>query len=93
MKVCMFVLNNCKRDSRVLKEAKTLVDASHDVRIVARWAHVYFNGPAAPEKVVYYCVSASMGVVIYWRTSLNNYYATSNKLYEYISRRAAGGEH
>jgi glycosyltransferase involved in cell wall biosynthesis len=35
MKVCMFVLNNCKRDSRVLKEAKTLVDAGHDVRIIA----------------------------------------------------------
>ena len=35
MKVCMFVLNNCKRDSRILKEAKTLADAGHDVRIIA----------------------------------------------------------
>jgi glycosyltransferase involved in cell wall biosynthesis len=35
MKVCMFVLNNCKRDARVLKEAKTLTDAGHDVRIIA----------------------------------------------------------
>jgi glycosyltransferase involved in cell wall biosynthesis len=35
MKVCMFVLDNCKRDSRVLKEAKTLTDAGHDVRIIA----------------------------------------------------------
>jgi glycosyltransferase involved in cell wall biosynthesis len=35
MKVCMFVLNNCKYDTRVLKEARTLVDAGHDVRIIA----------------------------------------------------------
>ena len=35
MKVCMFVLNNCRRDSRVLKEAKTLSDVGHDVRIIA----------------------------------------------------------
>jgi len=31
----MFVLNNCKRDARVLKEAKTLTEAGHDVRIIA----------------------------------------------------------
>jgi len=35
MKVCMFVQNNCKRDARVLKEAKALSDAGHDVRIIA----------------------------------------------------------
>jgi len=35
MKVCMFVLNNCKYDTRVLKEARTLADAGHDVRIIA----------------------------------------------------------
>ncbi|MBI1731081.1 glycosyltransferase family 4 protein [Candidatus Acetothermia bacterium] len=35
MKICMFVYNNCKYDSRVLKEAKTLADAGFDVRIIA----------------------------------------------------------
>lgn len=35
VKVCMFVVNNCKRDARVLREAKTLSDAGHDVRIIA----------------------------------------------------------
>ncbi|MCK4723697.1 MAG: glycosyltransferase, partial [Dehalococcoidia bacterium] len=45
---------------------------------------VFFTGPVAPDRVVYYCMSASVGVVIYLRTSLNNYYATPNKLYEYI---------
>jgi glycosyltransferase involved in cell wall biosynthesis len=35
MKVCMFVLNNCKYDTRVLKEARTLTEAGHDVRIIA----------------------------------------------------------
>ena len=35
MKVCMFVTNNCKYDHRVLKEAKTLTDAGHEVRIIA----------------------------------------------------------
>lgn len=35
MKVCMFVLNNCKRDARVLKEARTLAEAGYDVRIIA----------------------------------------------------------
>jgi glycosyltransferase involved in cell wall biosynthesis len=46
---------------------------------------VYFTEPIAPERVVYYCMSASVGVVIALRTSLNNYYATPNKLYEYIN--------
>lgn len=45
---------------------------------------VFFTEPVAPDRVVYYCMSANMGVVIYLRTSLNNYYATPNKLYEYI---------
>jgi glycosyltransferase involved in cell wall biosynthesis len=31
----MFVLNNCKYDTRVLREARTLADAGHDVRIIA----------------------------------------------------------
>lgn len=45
---------------------------------------VYFTEPVPPEQVVYYCISASVGVVIYQNTGLNNYYATPNKLYEYI---------
>ncbi len=35
MKVWMFVSNNCRHDARVLKEAKTLTDAGHDVGIIA----------------------------------------------------------
>jgi hypothetical protein len=35
MRVCMFVYNNCARDMRVLKEAWSLLDAGHEVRIVA----------------------------------------------------------
>ena len=35
MKVCMFVLNNCTRDSRVLKEAQTLAQNGHEVTIIA----------------------------------------------------------
>lgn len=35
MKVCMFVYNNFKHDSRVLKEAKTLAEAGYDVRVIA----------------------------------------------------------
>lgn len=35
MKVCMFVHHNVKHDFRVFKEAKTLTDAGHDVRIIA----------------------------------------------------------
>jgi glycosyltransferase involved in cell wall biosynthesis len=45
---------------------------------------VYFTEPVPPDEVTYYCISASVGVVIYQNTSLNNYYATPNKLYEYI---------
>jgi len=45
---------------------------------------VYFMEPVAPDRVVYYCMSASVGVVIYQNTGLNNYYAAPNKLYEYI---------
>ena len=35
MTVRMFVFNNCANDARVLKEAKTLSEAGHDVEIVA----------------------------------------------------------
>jgi len=35
IRVCMFVYNNCKRDARVLKEAKTLAQAGYDVQIIA----------------------------------------------------------
>lgn len=35
LKICMFVYNNCQHDSRVLKEAATLANAGHEVRIVA----------------------------------------------------------
>jgi len=35
VKICMFVINNCIHDARVLKEAKTLSDVGHDVRIIA----------------------------------------------------------
>jgi glycosyltransferase involved in cell wall biosynthesis len=46
---------------------------------------VYFTEPVAPDEVIYYCLSASVGVVIVQNTGLNNYYATPNKLYEYIN--------
>jgi len=46
---------------------------------------VYFTEPVAPDQVIYYCMSASVGVVIVQNTGLNNYYATPNKLYEYIN--------
>ncbi len=45
---------------------------------------VYFHEPVAPDELVRCCMSASVGVVIYRNTGLNNYYATPNKLYEYI---------
>ena len=35
MKICMFVYNNCLRDSRVLKEAATLAAKEHQVTIIA----------------------------------------------------------
>ncbi len=43
-KICMFVYNNCVRDARVLKEAKTLASACYDVRIVClldKTTHAY----------------------------------------------------
>jgi len=45
---------------------------------------VYFAEPVPPDELVRYCMSASVGVVMYRSTGLNNYYATPNKLYEYI---------
>ena len=35
MKIYMFVLNNCKRDARVLKEARSLARAGYQVRVIA----------------------------------------------------------
>lgn len=46
---------------------------------------VLFADPVLPDELVAYTASATLGVVIYQNTSLNNYYATPNKLYEYIS--------
>src|SRR3990172_11467363 len=34
-KICMFVLNPCTNDARVLKEAATLGEAGYDVKIIA----------------------------------------------------------
>jgi glycosyltransferase involved in cell wall biosynthesis len=45
---------------------------------------VYFTEPVAPDRVVYYSMSASAGVVIYRSAGLNGYYATPDELYEYI---------
>ena len=38
MRICMFVKNSFEYDARVTKEAKTLVDAGHDVIVVALFA-------------------------------------------------------
>lgn len=45
MKVCMFVLNNCTHDSRVLKEAQTLTHNGYEVTIVA-----LLDGDASPSE-------------------------------------------
>lgn len=36
MKIVMFVFNDCRTDARVLREARSLVQAGHEVRIMAR---------------------------------------------------------
>ena len=46
---------------------------------------VFFTEPVPPDELVSHAASASLGVVIYQFTSLNNYYACPNKLYEYIN--------
>lgn len=46
---------------------------------------VFFVPPVAPEQVVKHIAPADLGVVIYRFTGLNNYYASPNKLYEYIN--------
>lgn len=38
LRVVMFVLNDVRRDSRVLREARTLVDAGHSVTVMGRTA-------------------------------------------------------
>jgi glycosyltransferase involved in cell wall biosynthesis len=45
---------------------------------------VFFTEPVLPNELVAFISSASLGVVIYQNTSLNNYYACPNKLYEYV---------
>jgi glycosyltransferase involved in cell wall biosynthesis len=45
---------------------------------------VFFLEPVPPDELVDYISSGTLGVVIYQKTSLNNYYAAPNKLYEYI---------
>jgi glycosyltransferase involved in cell wall biosynthesis len=45
---------------------------------------VIFTEPVPPNELVSFIRSANLGVVIYQYTSLNNYYACPNKLYEYI---------
>jgi len=48
------------------------------------WDKVLFTEPVPPEDLVEHIASASVGVAIYQFTSLNNYYASPNKLYEYM---------
>src|SRR5689334_25382998 len=36
VKIVMFVFNDCRTDARVLREARSLVEAGHEVRIMAR---------------------------------------------------------
>ena len=45
---------------------------------------VLFIEPVPADQVVSYIASASLGVASFQLTSLNNYYATPNKLFEYI---------
>lgn len=46
LRICMFVYNACTHDARVLREADTLSQAGHDVRIIA----VYDGKAARSEK-------------------------------------------
>jgi glycosyltransferase involved in cell wall biosynthesis len=45
---------------------------------------VFFTQPVQPNEVIRYIASASVGTVIHTCLSLNHYYATPNKLFEYI---------
>lgn len=43
-RVVMFVLNDCRTDARVLREAATLVAAGHGVTVMARTSNPYADG-------------------------------------------------
>jgi glycosyltransferase involved in cell wall biosynthesis len=46
---------------------------------------VFFIPPVAPEQVVDYISSAQVGVIPALNVSLNHYYSTPNKLWEYVN--------
>jgi glycosyltransferase involved in cell wall biosynthesis len=46
---------------------------------------VFFAPPIAPDQVVAHISSAQVGVVLFRNFSLNHYYATPNKLWEYMN--------
>jgi glycosyltransferase involved in cell wall biosynthesis len=48
-RVVMFVLNDCRTDARVLREAETLGAAGHEVTIIARTTDPYSDAPETEE--------------------------------------------
>ena len=46
---------------------------------------VFFLDPVPQDVLIYYSSSAHLGVIPYQAVSLNNYYSTPNKLFEYIA--------
>lgn len=46
---------------------------------------IKFTDPVPPDALVRYIASASIGVVLFTRIDLNNYYGSPNKLFEYIN--------
>ncbi len=46
---------------------------------------VKFTGPVSPDSLIQYIESASLGVVLFTKVDLNNYYCSPNKLFEYIN--------
>lgn len=45
---------------------------------------VFFFGQVPSEQLLWYTCQADVGLVVYKNTSLNNYYSTPNKIFEYL---------
>jgi len=45
---------------------------------------VFFLGQVPSERLLWYTRQADVGLVVYKNTSLNNYYSTPNKIFEYL---------
>src|SRR3972149_3973861 len=68
----------------LMGEGNIKTDLEALVRKLGLEKRVFFHPTVAPKELLNYTSSADLGVIAYRNTSLNNYFCTPNKIFEYM---------